>query len=126
MKPQYEPKTVQQALGYLAEEAGEVMAAVGKTWRWGLESVNPELPPDEQESNRDWILRELVDLEGAIVRVKHFLLEHAAAESKAMRRAAIQREFMSQSGEPGDDLCRSALAERHGWDPKELWPGDES
>ena len=73
MKPQYEPKTVEQALGYLAEEAGEVLAAVGKTWRWGLESVNPELPPEEQETNRHWILRELTDLEGAIERARRFL-----------------------------------------------------
>lgn len=66
MKPQYEPKTINQKLGYLVEECGEVQAAVGKTIRWGLESTNPELPPEEQETNRDWVLRELDDLERAI------------------------------------------------------------
>ncbi len=70
MKPQYEPQTLEQKLGYLVEECGEVMAAVGKTIRWGLESFNPELPPAQQETNRDWILREIQDLKGAIERVE--------------------------------------------------------
>jgi len=70
MKPQYEPKTVGQQLGYLVEECGEVLAAVGKTQRWGLDSYNPELPPDQRETNRDWILRELRDLQNAISRVQ--------------------------------------------------------
>jgi NTP pyrophosphatase (non-canonical NTP hydrolase) len=73
MKPQYEPKTVDQALGYLVEECGEVLAAVGKTQRWGLASVNPDLPVEKQETNRDWILRELEDLSGAIDRARTFL-----------------------------------------------------
>ena len=70
MKPQYEPTTLEQKLGYLVEECGEVMAAVGKSIRWGIESFNPELPAEERETNRDWILRELQDLKGAISRVE--------------------------------------------------------
>ncbi len=66
MNPNYAPKTLQQKLGYLVEECGEVQAAVGKSIRWGLRSVNPELPPEQQETNRDWILRELKDLERAV------------------------------------------------------------
>jgi NTP pyrophosphatase (non-canonical NTP hydrolase) len=66
MKECYRPKTEKQKLGYLVEECGEVMAAVGKTIRWGLESYNPELPYAERETNRQWILRELQDLKGAI------------------------------------------------------------
>lgn len=66
MNPAYVPKTLLQKLAYLAEEAGEVVSAVGKTIRWGTESSNPELPPEQRETNRDWILRELVDLERAI------------------------------------------------------------
>ncbi len=62
----YHPKTLEQKLGYLVEECGEVLAAVGKTQRWGLDSVNPEIPAAERETNRDWILRELHDLERAI------------------------------------------------------------
>jgi len=80
MKPQYEPKTITQALGYLVEEAGEVQAAVGKSIRWGLDSVNPELPPAEQEANGYWILRELRDLEGAIKRARRFLADEEFGE----------------------------------------------
>ena len=65
MKPQYMPKTLEQKLGYLVEECGEVLAAVGKTQRWGLYSFNPE-PGASRETNREWILRELDDLENAI------------------------------------------------------------
>ena len=69
----YYPKTIQQKLGYLAEECGEVMAAVGKTLRWGLESYNPELPEEERETNREWLLRELKDLKQAISIVENHL-----------------------------------------------------
>lgn len=70
MKPEYEPTTHLQRLGYLVEESGEVLQAVGKTIRWGLESSNPELPPEQRESNAAWILRELKDLRGAIDRLE--------------------------------------------------------
>lgn len=75
MKPDhpYYPKTAEQKLGYLAEEAGEVLAAVGKSQRWGLHSVNPELPPEQQERNQDWLLRELQDLKGAIALVENMI-----------------------------------------------------
>ena len=66
MKDEYKPKTDLQKVAYLVEECGEVLAAAGKTLRWGLDSCNPELPPEERETNRDWLRRELVDLERAI------------------------------------------------------------
>lgn len=62
----YYPHTLPAKLGYVAEECGEVLAAVGKTIRWGPDSVNPELPPEQQETNRQWVLRELGDLKQAI------------------------------------------------------------
>ncbi len=99
MRPEYEPKTLEQRLGYLVEECGEVLAAAGKTLRWGQDSNNPEclrcgasvmdprhgkmaggyweasdhafLP--QPETNRQWLLRELSDLEGAIARVREAL-----------------------------------------------------
>jgi hypothetical protein len=43
---------------------------VGKSIRWGLDSTNPELPEAERETNRDWILRELHDLEAAIAHAR--------------------------------------------------------
>lgn len=61
----YRPTTTFARLGYLVEECGEVLAAIGKSQRWGLESVNPELPSEEQEKNGDWLLRELDDLDRA-------------------------------------------------------------
>lgn len=73
MKPQYKPETDEQKLGYFVEECGEALAAVGKTLRWGLDGVNPELPEEEQETNRRWVLRELRDLTRAIRYVRDVL-----------------------------------------------------
>lgn len=58
------------AMAHAAEEAGEFLAALGKSLRWGLNSVNPLLPPSEQETNRAWLLREMSDLRGALDRLE--------------------------------------------------------
>lgn len=60
-------------LAHLIEECGEVLSAAGKTQRWGRDSVNPLLPLAEQETNEDWLKRELVDLKQAIGRLEHTL-----------------------------------------------------
>lgn len=52
--------------GYLQEECGELSQALGKALRWGLDSVNPELPEQDQETNREWIIREMQDVKYAI------------------------------------------------------------
>lgn len=57
------------ALAHAVEEAGEFLAAAGKTQRWGKDSVNPEIPVDQQEANADWLIRELADLQGALARL---------------------------------------------------------
>lgn len=57
-------------LSHFIEECGEVLAAAGKTQRWGLHSVNPELPKAQQEENIDWLKRELSDLKQAIYRLE--------------------------------------------------------
>lgn len=54
------------AVGKAVEEAGELMAALGKTLRWGWSSVNPELPRSAQEPNASWVRREIADLRGAL------------------------------------------------------------
>ena len=72
--PAYEPKTDIQKLSHLVEECGEVLAAAGKSLRWGLDSCNPELPVQQRETNRAWLLREITDLELAISNVKSMLL----------------------------------------------------
>ena len=75
--PQYRPTNTRQYLGYLVEECGETMAAAGKTLRWGLDSVNPELPVSEQETNRQWLKRELQDLKLAIWMLEQNLQDDA-------------------------------------------------
>lgn len=62
-------------LAHLIEECGEVLSSAGKTQRWGADSVNPLLPPDQQERNADWLWRELADLEQTIVRLRVAMLD---------------------------------------------------
>jgi len=69
MKPEYLRPGFDFALAHAIEEAGEFLAAAGKTGRWGRDSVNPELPPHEQETNLSWLLREMNDLRGALRRL---------------------------------------------------------
>lgn len=54
------------AMGKAVEEAGEFLAAMGKTMRWGWQSYNPELPEEKRESNADWVRREMADLLDAL------------------------------------------------------------
>jgi len=76
MKPEYEPKTREQFYGYLVEECGEVLHAAGKTLRWGELSCNPEVTFEEREPNLQWLRREMLDLEGAIGRMREWLDTH--------------------------------------------------
>ncbi len=57
-------------LAHVIEECGEVLAAAGKTQRWGPTSVNPLLPIEKQETNITWLKRELIDLKNAIARLE--------------------------------------------------------
>lgn len=66
MREEYKPITENQKLGYLIEECGELIHALGKTIRWGLDTYNPELPEVDRETNRMWILREIKDVKRAI------------------------------------------------------------
>lgn len=78
------------ALAHAIEEAGEFIAAAGKTARWGRQSVNPDLPVDQQETNADWMRREMTDLRGALLRLSRAL----DAEERADARFAARREQM--------------------------------
>jgi len=62
--------SVDKALAHLVEETGEVLAAAGKTMRFGLDSYNPLLPAAEWETNKQWLLREIDDLKLAITQVE--------------------------------------------------------
>jgi hypothetical protein len=86
MKQEYLRPGFDFALAHAIEEAGEFLAAAGKTQRWGRDSVNPELPPEQQETNEEWLAREMADLQGALGR-----LALEAARS-ATTRASHQQE----------------------------------
>jgi hypothetical protein len=65
----YLPMTLPNKLAHF----GEVVAAVGKTLRFGLDSESPELPEGIREKNRVWLKREIEDLKRAIAKVEQFL-----------------------------------------------------
>lgn len=73
-RPEYEPANESEALGYFIEEAGECLAAAGKSLRWGFESFNPE-PGASRETNREWLAREVADLKEAIKRLEHLAFQ---------------------------------------------------
>jgi hypothetical protein len=54
-------------MGEAVATIGNALAAIGKTQRRGWNSVNPELPVHAQETNMEWVMRELGDVERAIV-----------------------------------------------------------
>lgn len=66
MKKEYMPLDHNSRLFYLIEELGELQSALGKAGRWGMESSNPELPPEERETNAEWIKREIADVRAAL------------------------------------------------------------
>lgn len=70
-------------LGHLVEECGEVLAAAGKTLRFGPDSYNPELPAKKRETNLAWLKREIADLESVIARAKEHILEVEDEQSQA-------------------------------------------
>lgn len=71
-------------IAHLVEELGEALAAAGKSLRWGLDSVNPELPPEQRETNWDWLMREMNDVSEAMGRL------HAARIRERTRKQLAQ------------------------------------
>jgi len=70
---------VVEEFGEVCKDVGDLIAAIGKTKRWGWNSVNPELESD-RETNRDWVRRaiggaysEIYDLLEAIKRLENTL-----------------------------------------------------
>lgn len=64
--PKYMRPGLDFARGKAMEEAGELVAALGKSLRWGWDSFNPELPRTERESNAHWVRREMKDVREAL------------------------------------------------------------
>jgi hypothetical protein len=73
------------AVGKAIEEMGECIAALGKTLRWGWHSGNPELPPEQQERNADWVRREIADVRGALDNLEKEMNASYAAREVAHR-----------------------------------------
>jgi len=67
--PDFLQKGFEKQLAHLVEECGEVLAAAGKTQRWGRDSVNPLIPASQQETNEAWLSREMSDLRQALDRL---------------------------------------------------------
>ena len=64
--PRYMRPGLDFARGKAIEELGELQAALGKSLRWGWESANPELPPEQRETNIVWVQREMKDVRDAL------------------------------------------------------------
>lgn len=120
--PKYLRPGIPFALAHVVEECGEVLAAAGKCQRWGLDSVNPELPADQQETNCAWLLRELDDLEGTIHRLRATIRGDVRGTLPAdVRRLIIAARivaFEDQSVEALRELDQAseAFADRVPWD----------
>ncbi len=69
MDERFLPTTHEAKLARVIEECGEVIQMYGKCMRHGYYSVNPLLPPEEQETNMDALYRELNDLQDALKRL---------------------------------------------------------
>jgi hypothetical protein len=119
MRPEWHPLTTAQKLGYLVQEAGEVQAAVGKTLLLGLDSLNPELPPEQQRTNKKWALFELHDLAGAIHIVREELQGSVTiGDLKVGDKFRVLDDVYSVAEVSDPDVtplvyCRSELGEGH-------------
>lgn len=70
MQAKYLRDDFDSVLAHAVEEVGEFIAAAGKTQRWGRKSFNPELPPEERETNEAWLRREMQDVRLSLARLE--------------------------------------------------------
>lgn len=68
--PRFLQEGFDKQLSHLIEECGEVVAAAGKTQRWGPLSVNPLIPEGDRVTNIAWLRDELSDLRQAMDRLE--------------------------------------------------------
>ncbi|MEY9575783.1 hypothetical protein ABIE88_003359 [Bradyrhizobium diazoefficiens] len=73
MNPRYLPTTREGKIDRLVEESGEVLLAIGKAARFGLESTHPDGGPN----NAARLLSELADLRHAISEVENEITDAA-------------------------------------------------
>lgn len=82
----YLSKDADQALAHFMEEMAEALTAAAKLARFGPESVNPELPPSEQETNLVWLRREMVDCVRAYHALSVFFEDLGLVDAVEMQR----------------------------------------
>lgn len=73
--PRYFQDGFDKRLSHVIEECGELLAAAGKTQRWGALSYNPLIPKHERETNLVWLRREMRDVQEAILRLDQAIEE---------------------------------------------------
>jgi hypothetical protein len=73
------------AVGKAIEEAGELIASLVKTLRWGWDSYNPEILPEHREVNADWVRREIADVRGALDNLEREMTERLSAGARGVR-----------------------------------------
>lgn len=83
VKRNYVRNDFDSILGHLVEECGEVLAAAGKTLRWGPDSYNPELPKAQRETNLAWLRREINDLKSVIARAEEHIFDEDETDAVA-------------------------------------------
>lgn len=81
----YEPKTDNEATGWLIEEMGELAQALGKNMRYPGGSWPPSSDHPEGVTNIQKIKDELYDLEKAIAAYKRFLYKDEPYQAAVAR-----------------------------------------
>jgi hypothetical protein len=89
-------------LDHVVEEFGEALSAIGKANRWGLDSVNPELPREEQETNRAWATRKLIDAREAIDRALWLLASEEVMQTYYFETTEDEEPFMFSDNVAGE------------------------
>lgn len=73
--PEFLQEGFDKQRSHVIEECGEVVMIAGKIQRFGIHSVNPLLPVEEQVPNIDRLRSEMLDLQQAIDRLYETALD---------------------------------------------------
>ena len=83
--PRYMRPGINFVVGKAVEELGELQAALGKTLRWGWRSYNPDLPPNDRETNTSWVCREIKDVRDALDNLEREMADNLGAKWPPIR-----------------------------------------
>ena len=95
---QYRSKTPEQAMAHLAEELSEACTAACKSLRFGFDAYNPELPPDERETNIEWLDREMQNVKRAWAALNEFLATEGKTDDNGEKRRSRAQDFSPLQG----------------------------